>query len=303
MTDSLKRMGHRVEAWIFAPGDPRRPAALRIALCLTLAVRMTRSIYGDLSHQPAALFRPISFMKLFSHMPSHTVVVALQVIGVTCALAAALGVRTRMTLPIAWLCGLVLNGMTTSIGKVVHNDVMLLLAMVPLLIAPCADAWSISKRKAHEHTASLYGWPVRVAMVVVAGAYFFTGWQKIINSGPAWFTSGNLRWVLYASSDGQRTPNPFALMLAGQAWLSHVVAFFTIVGETTFPIVLIKRKLAWIYVPAMVAMHVGILLAMRLDYTAQIITMVVVFVDWPVLADGFHRRSAKRFPGNRSAEG
>ena len=51
-------------------------------------------------------------------------------------------------------------------------------------------------------------------MVVVAGAYFFSGLAKLLHAGPAWVASGNLRWVLYASSDSQPEPNPFALFVA-----------------------------------------------------------------------------------------
>jgi hypothetical protein len=44
-------------------------------------------------------------------------------------------------------------------------------------------------------------------------------------------------------------------------------------------------RLAWVLVPAVVAMHAGIGLAMHLDYSAMAATVLVVFVDWPALAD------------------
>jgi len=59
----------RVEGWIFAPGSARQLAAARIGLCLLPAVRLARPLYGELGGQPRALFRPISFMRLFSSMP------------------------------------------------------------------------------------------------------------------------------------------------------------------------------------------------------------------------------------------
>ena len=74
--------------------------------------------------------------------------VALQTAGVLAAVLAALGLRTRLTLPAAWACAIVLNGMLTSTGKVVHNDLVLLLCLVPLLVAPAADAWSLDARRA-----------------------------------------------------------------------------------------------------------------------------------------------------------
>src|SRR5438093_8331769 len=117
----------RVDAWLFAPGSPRRLAAVRIGLASLLAIRLSRGIYLRLAGQPPALFRPLSFMHVLSSMPSRHVVLAAQVTGVAAAALAALGLRARIALPPAWACALLLNGMATSIGKVVHNDVLLIL--------------------------------------------------------------------------------------------------------------------------------------------------------------------------------
>ena len=46
-----------------------------------------------------------------------------------------------------------------------------------------------------------------------------------------------------------------------------------------------RPRLAWVFVPAVVAMHAGIGLAMHLDYSAMVATVLVVMVDWPALAD------------------
>src|SRR5712691_6851007 len=54
----------RVEGWLFAPGDPRRLAAVRIGLASVLAIRLSRGIFLKLAGQPRALYRPLSFMHL-----------------------------------------------------------------------------------------------------------------------------------------------------------------------------------------------------------------------------------------------
>jgi hypothetical protein len=38
-------------------------------------------------------------------------------------------------------------------------------------------------------------------------------------------------------------------------------------------------------------MHLGIYLAMGLDYSAQALTVVIVFVNWAVVAEWFQRRT------------
>jgi hypothetical protein len=280
----------RLEAWLFAPGDPRRLAVLRIGLCGLLAARLATGPYAELASQPAALFRPISFLRVLERMPPRGLVVALQALALAAAVLAAAGLWTRVALPLAWAAALPLVAMTSSLGKVVHNDVLLLLCLVPLLPAPAAAAWSFRPGvpKAPPRTPPnpdvAYGWPVRTAMVVVAGAYFFSGLAKLLHAGPGWVTSGNLRWVLYASSDQQPAPNPYALFVADRPLLAHLLAAATLAVELGFPLVLWRPRLAWLFLPAAVALHAGIWLAMRLDYSVMAATAVLVMVDWPSVA-------------------
>ena len=242
--------------------------------------------YPELATQPPALFRPISFLRLLERMPSPEAVAVLQSFALAAAVLATVGLLTRVTLPLAWLAALPLVAMTSSLGKVVHNDVLLLLCLVPLLPSRAGAAWSLDARlRPVARPGAAFGWPVRTAMVVVAGSYFFSGLAKLLHAGPAWVASGNLRWVLYASSDSQPEPNRFALFVADRPVLAHLVAAATLAVELGFPLVLWRPWLAWLFVPAVVAMHAGIGLAMHLDYSAMAATVVVVMVDWPALAD------------------
>ena len=112
-------------------------------------------------------------------------------------------------------------------------------------------------------------------------AYFFAGVQKWRYSGLAWVTSDNLRWILYA----QPHPSEVALFIADRPWLAHMFAAGSLLLETCFPLVLFVRRLRWLLIPSVIAMHVGIQLAMGLDYSAQWLTLLIVFVDWPSLVD------------------
>jgi hypothetical protein len=314
----------RLEAWLFAPGDPRRLAAVRIGLCGLLAARLATGPYLELASQPAALFRPISFLRLLDRMPPPGLVAPLQALALAGALLAAVGLWTRVVLPLAWVAALPLVAMTSSLGKVVHNDVLLLLCLVPLLPAPAGAAWSLDARRRADPPGGqqapprtppgrpdppggqqapprtppgvAYGWPVRTAMVVVAGAYVFTGLAKLLHAGPAWVTSGNLRWVLYASSDQQPAPNPYALFVADRPVLAHLLAAATLVVELGFPLVLWRPRLVWLFLPAVLALHAGIGLAMHLDYSAMAATAVIVLVDWPALTARLRPAAAPRPP-------
>jgi vitamin K-dependent gamma-carboxylase-like protein len=283
-----------LERWFFAPGPSTRLAALRIGLCSLLAVRLTLGPYLDMTGQPSSLFRPISFMHLLPAMPPKEIVLPLQVIGVAAALIAAVGFRARLTLPLGWACAVLLNGMLASTGKVVHNDVLLLLCLVPLLPARVSDAWSLDvllrRGRGRPARALDYGWPVRTATVVVAGAYFFAGFAKLVYSGPAWVTSDNMRWILYSTSHSD-----LALLIADRPWLAHVLAGATLLLELAFPLVLWKPRTAWLFVPAAIGLHTGIWLAMGLDYSAQAATVLVVLTNWPEVVARLKRRVRGRY--------
>jgi hypothetical protein len=290
----------QAERRLFAPGDPRRLAAVRIGLFTLLAWRLAHNDYLAVAGQPATLFDPVSLFKLLSRMPSHDLTVWVQVGGVVVALVAAAGVVPRLSLPLALACSIFLNLMLNSTGKIIHNDVVLTLCLIPLAASPraaCA-AWSLpralrlrmGRRLPTAERAEAYGWPRRTAMVVISLAYLFVGLQKLRYSGIAWASSDNLRWVLYSASDSQASPNHLGLFIAERAWLAHIFAAGTLALEVGFPLCLFFPRLRWLFVPGVVLMHLGIYLTMHLDYSAQALSVIIVFVNWPYLID--KRRSS-----------
>ena len=286
--------------FIFAPEDARRLGALRIGLFALLAIRLAINDYGSVADQPPALFDPVSVLKVLPSMPSSDLAEAVQLIAIVAALLAAAGVWPRATLPTAFALALFLNLMLNATGKIIHNDVLLTLCLLPLVATPrtAARAWSAKRSSRPSGGASLvgpaYGWPIRTAMLMVALAYLFVGLQKLRFSGLDWMTTENLRWVLYASSDSQADPNQIALFVADRSWLVHLFAIGTIVVEVGFVFCLPFRSLRWVFVPAAVSLHLGIWLAMDLDYSAQALTVIIVFVNWIVVAEAVRAWAGRR---------
>lgn len=298
----------RADRWLFQPGDARRVAALRMGLCAVLCVRLCRGIYVQWANQPRALYRPVSFMRPFP-LPAPGVVVILQVLGIAACLLAVIGYRSRASVLIAWACSTILIGMVVGFGRDAENEAPLLLALVPLLAAPSGDAWSLDSRLSRSARAGRrlrsvrYGWPIRSAMVVVAGAYFFAGLAKVVWSGPAWIASSNLRWILYTASDVQRVPNGLGLFVADRPWLAHCVAAVALASEVLFPLVLWRPELKWIFVPTVVLLHVGIWETIGLNYVAWAATTVIVFVDWVWVIDRWRRLSLVKVPQSLTQHG
>ncbi len=127
-------------------------------------------------------------------------------------------------------------------------------------------------------------------MVVVALAYLIAGLHKIVHSGGlGWAASDNMRWLLYLASDAQGH-NSVAFWIAEHPFIAHVSAYGLLATELLFFLVLLAPRLRWVFVPAAVALHAGTWVTLRLDYSAQLLTVVIVFVTWPSVAAWLGRR-------------
>jgi hypothetical protein len=161
-----------------------------------------------------------------------------------------------------------------------HNEVILLLACVPLLLAP-GDA------RIGDRTMSVRsGWTPRAAVAVVGCVYFLTGLQKMIHSGPSWFLSDNMSWVLYQGADSGSLP-AFARWIAGLPVVPNLFALGAISLELLAPLILYVRRTRPFYVLAAIGMHGSIALLLGLDYSAWVLTVAAVALPW----DRMHRRA------------
>lgn len=287
-----------VDGFLFGPGTRRRLAMTQIGLAVLLGARIAFGPYAGLAGQPGALFRPVWFLRALPAMPPVEVVLGLQVLGVAAAALALVdrGRRRQLAFAAAWLCLLVLAGLRTSRGKVLHNDVLLLLACVPFLAAPPPEG-QVRYALADRRLSLRHGWPVRAALVVVAGAYLLCGWAKVTQSGLAWVTTDNVRNVLLVAVRSGRLDFPaVAEAVATQGWLCHAVAALVLTFELTFPAVLFSARLRSLYAASAVVFHAATWLLLGIDYWVWAGVAVLVLVDWDRAELRRRERRASREP-------
>lgn len=288
--------------WLMAPADPRRLAAVRIGLFSLLALRLATNDYGEVADQPRALFDPVSLFHLIPEMPSSELTSACQLVGVIAAILAAAGRLPRLTFPLAFGAALFLGLMLNSTGKIMHNDVLLMLCLVPLLLNPRAATvrWSLAGQRRQDHRIGpRFGWPVQLAMLIVGLSYLFAGLQKLRFAGIEWVTSDNLRWTLEAASTSGGGIDGLGSSIADLGLIVHFAAAGALLLELTFILCVPFPRLRWVFVPGVCLLHLGILATMGIDYTGQIATVLIVFVNWPVVIDailGRAQRPRKELP-------
>jgi hypothetical protein len=274
-----------VDRWLFAPLPPDRVHRLRSMLAALIALRLLLSPFRAVADVPDALFLPVTGLLPFRSVPSAGVIVAVQAVGVAAAVLAATSRRSRFTLPVAWLCLFALAGLRSSLGKILHNDVLLLIATLPFLVAPDTD--EAEGQADAPNGGARSGWPVRTAMALIALTYFVTGVQKLVHSGLAWVTSDNMRWILYAAaSEGRAVSKTPALFVADHPWLATSSAALLLGLELLFPLALFSRRARPLLVAAAAAMHAGTWLLLGLDYWVWAAVVAAVFLLGEPLTPG-----------------
>lgn len=272
------RVRAAVDDALWGPETGARLVVVHVGLSLLIGLRIALGSYRQLAITPPALVDPVPLLGWLDRMPSARVFVALQVVGALAALAAALRRRPRLAFAVAWACYLVLAGLRGSRGKVLHNDLLLLWASAPFLLAPAAvDTRDPEPRRR-------YGWPVRTAIVIVALVYAFAGYHKLRRSGPAWAFGDNMRYVaLWGPSIGASGWPGLASWVGEHVWVARASGVFILGLEISFPVVIFVRRSRIAYALAAVFLHITTWLLLGLDYWAWAITVPLVLIDWPAL--------------------
>lgn len=279
----------RVKGWIddtlFGPETARRLMVVQIGLSLIIAYRVVGYPYWKLADAPPALVDAVPVLGWLDRMPPAQVFVGLQAVGLAAALASALRKRPRLAFALAWICLLVLAGLRGSRGKVLHNDLLLLWASAPFLLTPAVI--DLRDRVARR----VYGWPIRSAIVITVLVYFAAGVKKLVSSGPAWVFGENMQYVmLWGPSVGQPKLPDLSLWIGEHPWASLLSAAGIIGIELTIPVVLFIKGLRPFYALGAMVLHLMTWVVLGLDYWSWILTVPLLFIDWPTVWDRLRSR-------------
>lgn len=283
------RWVQRIDERLFAPGREDALALLRVGFAMVILVRTVTWPFAALAGTPAALFNPPPPLWWMHTVPSAPTLVAMQVAGAFAATAAIVQtVRGRRPsfLLIAWLAFFVLAGVKTSMGKVLHNDVLVLLCSLPVVVS-AAPASLRSKR-----VAPLAGWPVRSSLLTMTVVYFLCGAQKVRHSGLDWVFSSNMRWILEDGIESHRAPtNALSTILVQHPAVCVGAAASLLALELTFPVVLLVPRARTPYAISAALLHTVTWLTLGLDYWSWALTALLVVAATSLVAPGGGTRS------------
>lgn len=135
-----------------------------------------------------------------------------------------------------------------------------------------------------------YRWPLASAQFLLATQYFLAGTAKLVQVGPVWLSGDNFAQLLLIQASRQTIVTPWALTLAGSPIACWSVAIGTVVLELLWPLALVSRRAALLFVPVSIIGHVGIIGTFGLVFLN--LPLLPLFLDWDAIA----RRLARLAP-------
>lgn len=264
----------RVEGWLLAPAPPARLAVLRVLVGAYVTVWSLARLPAHVDHtgQAADRWDPVGVLAPLGAPPPGAVVVVAAAVAPVLALLVTLGWRHRLVTPAAAVVVLGLATLDSSWGQVFHTENLMVLHLGILALAPAAaDALAVGRRAGPPAAPDgRYGWPLRLAALVVVLTYLVTGLAKVRMGGLDWVDGDTLRHIV--AHDNLRKAllgdaySPVGPALVAHAWLFAPLAVATVVVELGAWLALLGGRWRTAWVVTAWIFHAGVLALMAIVF-------------------------------------
>jgi hypothetical protein len=284
-----------------------------------LPLQATRlDVARAMSAETEAYTSPVLLLRLL-HLPlSADATLAWLMLGL--AITAIVGIATRVSLIGVAALYLYLGSTANSYGFIAHDTtvpalVLVVLAACPGVTSLSVDAWLRARGRGSANwtgrAARVPVWPARAVLVLLALAYFASGYAKVREAGWEWANGTTLQAYLtdpqpapyliadpnpsvtsfrdgiglesFAYSSGR--PKQFAIELAEHRSVMAALSTVSLLWELTFPLVLVSRRLLFPYLAVGALFHLTVALALGLTSFYTYPLTYLMFVNWNALWD------------------
>ena len=274
-----------IQSYFRAESDAIDLAVFRIVVFGWLLLRVSDLPIHGFEHIPIELrvpppgYGPLLHAIPFGGLPYRA---ALWVGLVSCAMA-FVGLCSRSGALVGCITSAYLLGLPEFFGKINHVHQHLIWFSLLLAFSPCGDALSVDSQvrawrgqPAPASPSRAYGFPIRVAWLLMGVAYFFPGVAKL-SAGSEWYLSDSLRNIMYGFWSGRGFLPWFRI--DQYPLLMRATAVGTIAFEISFIFLIFSRRLRPFVAVAGVLFHILIWVYMRINFL-PLLCCYVTFVDW-----------------------
>jgi hypothetical protein len=298
VTGTRQRIVAAWDGFWFAPGSALNLAAARVIVA-------AHSLWFLLSRDFAAVSGltdfwtrvPESHRWRYLLFPGHVgLETGLQWAALAALAAALLGIYPRVACGVSAVLLYHLAPLESVIWTASASARGLTLAPPALVILACSPAdqrLTLWPRRASGAGAPPpgeweYGWPLRLAQLLVCQVYLFAAYAKLVATGLSWGSAASMRrWFLLFNSDDQmRVFTAPGLWVADQPLLCLAIGTGAVLFEWSFILALWRRTARRLLVPIAVAFHAGILVTLNVHVGES--WLILLLVDWERLLARAH---------------
>ena len=281
----------------FEPDSATNLAAARVIVAVhALWILLSRDYAAISGLTDLWVAVPQSLRWRYLLFPGHAgIEAALQWLTVLGLLAAIAGIYPRLACVVAGLLLYHLAPLESIIWSA--NATARGLTLSPLLLvllgaARSGDALRLWPKLGDRPAPSWeFGWPRRLAWLLIAEVYLFAAYSKLTASGLAWSSAANIRrWLLLFSLDEQWSHRSLGRWIAEHPALCLAISIGVVIFEWTFILAVFSRAARRVLVPAALILQIAIWFALSLNVGET--WLVLTFIDWDYLASVRSRSSA-----------
>ncbi|MEI8259053.1 MAG: HTTM domain-containing protein [Deltaproteobacteria bacterium] len=250
------------------PGSARHLALVRIVFALhALSVLTTPAIpmLEELAVRPHQLTR--TYVPRLVEAVAARHIEALVLAGVVLSLLAAVGLFTRVAVPLL-LAVFVLTQNYWFRGSAFHDDwLYFMFDLLVLSLAPCADAWSVDcwlrrRRPSPDRPPNAHRWPVEMMIAWFAGIYVAAGIAKLfpLRKGLLWLSGAStqqLAWEFMHSSPIVWVHHR-PLFDYSVRWPFQIASYATALVELGAAAIFVSRRAYTPVLASLMVLHAGI---------------------------------------------
>lgn len=286
---------------------PGALGAIRAWTCAILFLDTLRYDLASTTLLPDEMIRPMGLMRLLHWLPlgydaflaAPMALWAFQYGTMLLLLFGVLGLGTRVVVPAAAICHLMVGGIGREYSFFYHGGLIPWYVLVVLAFTRCDQGWSIdrlwrvARRRpvppVNQPTAEC-GWARYAVWTTIAMPYVMAGCSKLYDSGLGWVAADNVRAHLLRPNLKMPYEDSSVLDSILQApdlliVLQGVVAIGT---ELAFGLVLVSRRARLVLPAMMVLVHIGIAVLQKIVFP-DLIMLLLVFYDWRPLGRAVRR--------------
>ena len=281
----VRRTREELYGFFTAREGPQNLAVFRVVLFATLLLVFDGEQTVFFARLPPVLVQglpdPLPLWRLIVPSPALTAMLLPVFLG--CCFLACIGLFTRATSLVVCVLGFYLLGLPQVYGKVDHYHHLLWFSLI-LACSPAGDALSVDALlrsptpRPAPATSVAYALPLRIIWLLFGVMYFWPGFWKLVQHGPAWVLAENFRAHLYLKwfEDPSFVP---LFRVDRYPWLCALGASCAIVFELSFVFLILFRRTRPLAVMMGLVFHNATFLLMNIAFLSLQLCYAA-FIDW-----------------------